>query len=202
MTKKAVRLKGMRKAFTLIELLVVVVIIAILAAMIVPAAIRSKDKAKESACLSQLKQIGAALQMYRSDYDDLMPHYLSDLYPTYITKAALFACPKDPKGGKYDGTDRLEGTRFIPSGVSYTWVPNWQTAISWGWWNPWPQRGMGKWGDSTPVVECNWHWANTFNEQWEQDKKKDLHGDIFLLTAGAGIYRWNVKAPLDEFEPK
>lgn len=57
------------RGFTLIELLVAIAIIAILAAMLFPVFAKAREKARQSACTSNLKQIGLACHMYREDYD-------------------------------------------------------------------------------------------------------------------------------------
>ena len=62
-----------RRGFTLIELLVVIAIIAILAAILFPVFARAREKARQTSCLSNVKQIALAFMMYVQDYDETMP---------------------------------------------------------------------------------------------------------------------------------
>ncbi len=64
---------GTTDGFTLIELLVVIAIIAILAAILFPVFAQARAKARQTACLSNLKQVGTGIMMYAQDYDEMLP---------------------------------------------------------------------------------------------------------------------------------
>src|SRR5438552_3579668 len=68
-------MRGNRKpAFTLIELLVVIAVIALLAAILFPVFGQAREKARQSVCLSHLKQLGAATTLYAQDWDQTLPY--------------------------------------------------------------------------------------------------------------------------------
>lgn len=66
--------RASRAGFTLIELLVVIAIIAILASILFPVFAQARAKARQAACLSNMKQLGTAMMMYSQDYDELFPY--------------------------------------------------------------------------------------------------------------------------------
>src|SRR3954463_1047585 len=83
--------------FTLIELLVVIAIIAVLAAILFPVFAQARDKARQSSCLSNTRQIGTAFMMYAEDYDGGFPSWWDHRWhiplKPYVKSTKVFVCP-------------------------------------------------------------------------------------------------------------
>jgi prepilin-type N-terminal cleavage/methylation domain-containing protein/prepilin-type processing-associated H-X9-DG protein len=104
-TKEECSVTGTRRGFTLIELLVVIAIIAILAAILFPVFARAREKARQTSCLSNMKQIALATDMYTVDYDECYPMsiYLGGMQVItfyhaimpYMKNAQILQCPSE-----------------------------------------------------------------------------------------------------------
>ncbi len=138
-----------RKGFTLIELLVVIAIIAILAAILFPVFSRAREKARTSACQSNLKQIALGIKMYLADWDerflispyDLMP-WPGQIYP-YVKNREIFICPS---------TDYVYGSNPVPPGAS-RWGHREYTWYGWGFESSYCMNGfLYRWKESHITV--------------------------------------------------
>jgi len=136
-----------KQAFTLIELLVVIAIIAILAAILFPVFAQAREKARQTSCLSNMKQTNLAWQMYLQDYDEVMaPFWTSNandasfaaagvpasrncywwpkLTNPYIKNWQIFRCPSgaDPNGEWGGGPNAWLYNQMRHSQIGYNYL--------------------------------------------------------------------------------
>ncbi len=119
-----------RRAFTLIELLVVIAIIAILAAILFPVFAQARDKARQTTCLSNMKQASLAVVMYQQDYDETFPlddqeftgekynydmSWVKSVQP-YVKNLAMFSCPNGAYDPSVDGKPDADPTHSGAAG--------------------------------------------------------------------------------------
>lgn len=129
----ASRTRRAPRGFTLIELLVVIAIIAILAAILFPVFAKAREKARQTACLSNMNQLGKAMEMYKSDFDTFYPpatvvvgsltaggaqRAWPSLIYSYVQSQGVYVCPSATDAGQ--GTDPVYyGTgNMITAGVT------------------------------------------------------------------------------------
>ncbi|MFM9873360.1 MAG: prepilin-type N-terminal cleavage/methylation domain-containing protein [Fimbriimonadaceae bacterium] len=159
----------MKKAFTLIELLVVIAIIAILAAILFPVFAQAKEAAKNTACLSNGRQISMANKLYLGDYDDTMPIFMAYqnspapfttghegveawLMP-YTKNKDIFRSPLD-SGGPYAMSDTGKSTYWAAYGSSYRFTKCLHTMVA----------GYSKSYQGDPGATDNWTVTETAME--------------------------------------
>ena len=124
------------KGFTLIELLVVIAIIGILAAILFPVFAKAREKARQTACLSNLKQMGLGEQQYIQDYDEIYTGaslgganpstctcWPQMIYP-YTKSAVILRCPDAKNGYGFQPSTTYNpdmGPLNALGGMSYAW---------------------------------------------------------------------------------
>ena len=129
--------------FTLIELLVVIAIIAILAAILFPVFAKAREKARQSSCSNNVKQMALGCLSYAQDYDETLPAawaycpnptqtYFGNVIAPYIKNTQIFICPSDAAPTTW-GTP-INGV----ASFSYLWnniqnaSGNWPVAVAMG----------------------------------------------------------------------
>ena len=124
-----------RKGFTLVELLVVIAIIIILAAILFPVFARAREKAQQTRCMNNMKQMSAAIVMYEEDYDAPMPMCLGTFsYPFW--KDLMDPYVKQIKKGRTSGYYEDEGELLqCPSAPTEEAYISWEAGRTYGY-NP------------------------------------------------------------------
>jgi prepilin-type N-terminal cleavage/methylation domain-containing protein/prepilin-type processing-associated H-X9-DG protein len=149
------------KGFTLIELLVVIAIIGILAAMVFPVFARARESARKAVCLSGVKNIALAIQMYIGDYNDTLPpkEERADVFAYFDTTPgggdwsyASGRCERASFGNPYlrwpvifDEYTRNREVWTCPSATRVT-VASWIVGAPDGNWLDWLRDHSGMWG--------------------------------------------------------
>ncbi|MCC7491008.1 MAG: prepilin-type N-terminal cleavage/methylation domain-containing protein [Fimbriimonadaceae bacterium] len=128
------RTSSRRTGFTLIELLVVIAIIATLAAILFPVFAKAREKARQTRCLSNLKQFSLSLLQYVQDYDETYPMnlYLAssgvttiyDLTGPYVRNTQLQECPSDAAPNSSAVLSALFGGAPMASQWRASFTPN------------------------------------------------------------------------------
>ncbi len=138
-----------KKGFTLIELLVVIAIIAILAAILFPVFAKAREKARQTTCLNNEKQIGLGIMQYVQDYDETYPaavrvqddawvyvNTVVDALNPYVKSDQIWRCPSltgsglaaDTSVGKYP-------THYFFNSYITGWIVGFYSTYGTYWWN-------------------------------------------------------------------
>jgi prepilin-type N-terminal cleavage/methylation domain-containing protein/prepilin-type processing-associated H-X9-DG protein len=149
--------RSSRTGFTLIELLVVIAIIAILAAILFPVFAQARDSARQTTCLTHMKQLGTGLMMYAQDYDETLPSWPFNAKPggvfqdrrfqvwgyslwvdalmPYVNNRAIFACPNGPRTARWSNWPNASLTGpldnpFVVNMAINEYIENWDQGFA------------------------------------------------------------------------
>ena len=198
----------MKRGFTLIELLVVIAIIAILAAILFPVFAKAREKARQTACLSNMKEIALAGLMYAQDYDETIPNnsyggygYVKILDP-YIKNLQIWTCPSlrvapmvfgpscpDPTGHNLRSTYAMNDWIEPYGGFPLAWLKRPSEKI---WWCDGTGRPCGAvWGSAGG-------WGD---DGWGVGGVSDIHNEGANVGFFDGHAKWRKKVDITGRDP-
>lgn len=158
-----------RRGFTLIEMMVVVFIISLLVSITAVAVNRAKEKARQTDCMSNLRQLGVAIVTYRADNRGRNPDWLSNLYPNYIDDKRIYVCRSDQYRGLKRNRPPGLTSEDTESSQKYAITIDNKSA------------DRARYSQNSDIeansyfyefsaAPCDWNTANT----WAEEKEKDL----------------------------
>lgn len=168
----------MKRAFTLIELLVVIAIIAILAAILFPVFAQAREKARQTSCLSNVKQMGLSHLMYMQDYDERAVTSWSFGFPgdfnfyvqPYMKNTKILFCPSNPTTASGIAT-ACNNPNLAPGGID----------------NPFREQNMWGYGYNTG---CDWNNGTGMTERWTA---APLPGGTHQVTVNGQTFTANLR---------
>ncbi len=219
------RIRAGEKCFTLIELLVVVAIIAILAAMLLPALSQAREKARQVVCISNLKQCGLGEMMYADDWDgwstcstyNWVPSLAKDynwtvalsefgyIGPLVSGKRCIVRCPSGPVyrdiwGG--GGSNVSYGFNNDTDGYRHWRIGGYQVVSDDGgsiWENTQPYRFIFI-GDSIQVPGSGTQMRDIYNRSWGSSLIDLRHSGVGNIVFADGHVESCSKARLNELD--
>jgi prepilin-type N-terminal cleavage/methylation domain-containing protein len=188
------------RGFTLIELLVVIAIISILASILFPVFARARAKGRQTACLSNVKQITLAFIMYSQDYDERMPsgqstgladsQWYNAIFPYTRNRQILFCPDRADKGPGY-------GMNWEASGLSINtfWDPSMKIVV--GDVRPEALGSDGKVGQTSWWINRPGNPNPTQDNSWRGNNWPQRHNDGTVWGYADGLVKWAREDQMD-----